>query len=657
MARTKKAPANKAATRKAANTTAPRIASRPAGEGLTAVTAAIEAGDAPRALVAALDAWRAARAPALADLVDALAGRIAAPAVADDLAWTKLAVTKDPMVLGSLLGSLGELPVSFLPNAAQQLAAFPDDPRIGRAAMTWIVDPPTQSSSTYPFWTQLYKLLERLGDTRVIGAIDERLALPMEASKQFPKAKTKKPSQFWGKYYAALAKTKQALAARPAATADKAAIGKLAKLAAKLPAAAPPAITGGSKPTPSKASKAEAGPPLARALAHATKQQVPETIAALLDAWRDRRAPALADLIDRATALLPSYRETLPVEAKAAHAAWQAAFDRDPAGELPRLLRHIHAGGAAAATEHVVALSTLPDDPRIAMRLAELASNINISPERAQYWKSTWELIARIRDPRVIAPLLQDFGGFAGTYYDHHRSGRRILGDFVLAPQPPPSLDAADHKLVNQLAAALAKIVPPHLERERTLVADVVASWDDDGPRLVYADWLMERDNLRGNLIVLACKQHRTNKLTKAEGKQHAELRGRFRMPVYLHGPFSDFKLTLERGLPSKIEATWNESPISWRYLPGDPLLPCLQEIRFATHDRRGRPAVDDLARVMLDPSATRLTRVVDVPNDVDSTSSDPRFEPGSDGFQLANALEPLVKAAWKRDGRTFLRR
>ena len=60
---------------------------------------------------------------------------------------------------------------------------------------------------------------------------------------------------------------------------------------------------------------------------------------------------------------------------------------------MPSLVRHIRVGGAAAATEHVVALSTLP---------AELAVNNNISPERGQYWKSAWELIARTRDTRVI---------------------------------------------------------------------------------------------------------------------------------------------------------------------------------------------------------------------------------------------------------------
>lgn len=624
---------------------------------LDAVAKALTAGKAATALSAALEAWRAARAPALADLIDTISAKLAAPPIASDLEWTKVAVARDPLVLGPLLASVRDLPVSFLPTVVQKLDAFPDDPRIAAAARDWILDPPTQSSSTYPFWTGLYKLLERLADARVIAAIDERLALPMEASKQFPDAKAKKPSQFWGKFYAALEKTRAKLEQQSPASVDRAAIAKLGKLAGtlKVAAATTAKVTGGA--STDQASRAEAGPPLARALAHATAGRVPETIAALLEAWRDKRAAELADLIDRATRLLPSYRATFPVEPKAAHTAWHAALVRDPAGELPRLVRHLHAGGAAAATEHVVALSTLPDDPRIASRLAEIANTHTVSPERAQFWKTSWELIARTRDVRVIAPLRQGFADFTGTYYDHHRSGRRLVGPFVLAEPPPSPLDAADFKLIGRVAAALDKHVPAHVERERMLLADIVAHWDDEGPRLVYADWLIQQDHLRGHLIVLACKQAREGTLSASEQKQLRALRGGFRSPAYLHGPISDFEHVLDRGLPTRLEVNWRASQITMRHLAGDLMLPLLDVIDLAgCHDDRGRPFPEDLARVMLDPTATRLVRVTQVPNESVDRQRDPRFEM-QDNSRLADALEPLVKAQWKRDGRDFLRR
>lgn len=636
---------------KTANKTAANQPAAKAKPDLDGIAEAISKGDAAAALLAALDAWRAARSPELADLIDVLDTRIGFPPIADDLAWTEVAFSKNPLALGRLLSMIGELPASFLPTAIGKLAAFPDDPRLGTAAAGWILEPPTVSTSTYPFWNGLYKLLERIGDTRVIAAITKRRKMAQPKTKKWAGDKNPKPSQFWDKFYAALDKTKVALAALSPPVADKG-IARLDKQARKLPMAEGKAVK-----VAVTTKSAHQGPPLTRALAHATKQLLPETIAALLDAWRAKRAPELAELIDRATALLPTYRATLPAAPKPAAAAWQAAFDRDPAGELPLLLRHVHVGGAAEATEHVVALSTLPDDPRIAMRLAELATNITISPERGQYWKSTWDLIARTRDTRVIAPLRQDFDDFSGTYYDHHRSGKRLLGDFLLAVPPPSPLDAADHKAINQLSAALDKIVPAHLTRERALIADIVANWDDEGPRLVYADWLLERDHICGQLIVLSCKLARDKQLSKSETKQLAMLRGGFRAPAYPFGPFSDFKHVIDRGLPSQLSVTWNANPITWRYLPGDPLLPCIDVIDFETPDRRGRPAAEEVARVMLAPSATRLVRLTNVPNELIGGRSDPRFEPTTGGDRLADALEPLVKASWKRDGKTFLRR
>jgi uncharacterized protein (TIGR02996 family) len=38
---------------------------------------------------------------------------------------------------------------------------------------------------------------------------------------------------------------------------------------------------------------------------------------------------------------------------------------------------------------------------------------------------------------------------------------------------------------------------------EDKLLAEVYASPDDDAPRLVYADWLQERDDPRGEFIAL----------------------------------------------------------------------------------------------------------------------------------------------------------
>jgi uncharacterized protein (TIGR02996 family) len=62
---------------------------------------------------------------------------------------------------------------------------------------------------------------------------------------------------------------------------------------------------------------------------------------------------------------------------------------------------------------------------------------------------------------------------------------------------------------------------------EQHLIADVYAHPDDDGPRLVYADWLEERGDPRGELIALQCRQgldeageRRVRALVKAHGRK-----------------------------------------------------------------------------------------------------------------------------------------
>jgi uncharacterized protein (TIGR02996 family) len=164
-----------------------------------------------------------------------------------------------------------------------------------------------------------------------------------------------------------------------------------------------------------------------------------------------------------------------------------------------------------------------------------------------------------------------------------------------------------------------------------------VEDWTDDGPRLVYADWLSERDHPRGEAIVLSCKR---SALTSAERKRLDALFGAIHSPAYVFGPFSDLTFDLDRGLPARIQAEYSNSALTWRRLVGDPLLPALETIDMRElNDKRGQPLPDDLAAVLLDPTAVRLTRVEALPR------------------TLAEPLVPLVKAKWKLDGKTLVRR
>jgi uncharacterized protein (TIGR02996 family) len=73
----------------------------------------------------------------------------------------------------------------------------------------------------------------------------------------------------------------------------------------------------------------------------------------------------------------------------------------------------------------------------------------------------------------------------------------------------------------------------------RELLAAVMAAPDDDGPRLVYADWLIERDDVRGEFIALQC--------AIARGEAHAGDLARERELLALQGQGWLAELGLQR--------------------------------------------------------------------------------------------------------------
>src|SRR5262249_14420353 len=127
-------------------------------------------------------------------------------------------------------------------------------------------------------------------------------------------------------------------------------------------------------------------------------------IDAMVAHWRTSRSPAVGDLVERANRLLPGWDRPLARTEKEIHAAWEDAC-AEPAARMPQLLMHLVEGPIKEVEMRLVDLANLPDDPRIARRLGELAYGCYVSPERTQFWKSFWELVARHRDRRVVAPL------------------------------------------------------------------------------------------------------------------------------------------------------------------------------------------------------------------------------------------------------------
>src|SRR5581483_5277256 len=94
----------------------------------------------------------------------------------------------------------------------------------------------------------------------------------------------------------------------------------------------------------------------------------------LVVVWRELRAPVLAAAIEKLTRQLPPAK---PMDSRSRsiprlHQLWlETAATRQPA-HLPALVRGLLAPVPAQIAERVQALAAWPDDPRIALALAEL---------------------------------------------------------------------------------------------------------------------------------------------------------------------------------------------------------------------------------------------------------------------------------------------
>jgi len=224
--------------------------------------------------------------------------------------------------------------------------------------------------------------------------------------------------------------------------------------------------------------------------------------------------------------------------------AWLAS------GSLPELADAISTVGERLAPRH-------PDDPHLgALRRVEA---IRTPLELTMLQEPTWPLH---RDPRVqrlalrwleearfstgpdatgayvrIVNALTDARGaeaqprlaalFAAVRADAahplRRDGTSILRALARAVTkehaPPPPLSAEGRALLDAIVAGVAPSGRPMavLRDGDELLAAVWADPARDEPRLVYADWLSERGDPRGELIVLQCERARRGGLLPSE--------------------------------------------------------------------------------------------------------------------------------------------
>jgi uncharacterized protein (TIGR02996 family) len=182
---------------------------------------------------------------------------------------------------------------------------------------------------------------------------------------------------------------------------------------------------------------------------------------ALLRAWAHYRSPGLAQAVAALTRRLA--RRLVPIEdAQTWH---QVAACRDPRTVAALLAAPWRRDRPSLLRRKLLALQAFPPDPRLAAFGEEVLAHFpSVRPGSDKTREAAGRLLA-LHGPMPLGPLHGD-------------------------PAPDPAIE--------ELAARVC--AQPDLEA--SLLAAVVASPDEDGPRMVYADFLSERGDPLGESMM-----------------------------------------------------------------------------------------------------------------------------------------------------------
>lgn len=283
--------------------------------------------------------------------------------------------------------------------------------------------------------------------------------------------------------------------------AEPAAKAKTSTKAAPAPPVKPPS----AKSAPVVAPAPAADSPLGRALDAVAKtlpKSPEEALDKLLEAWRVRPAAELATLVT----LLANAHTGAKFEGSSQ--AWTKAAKASTSVGRSSLLPALREGKIADVRARVTAASKWGPDPRVGDALAAILREVPFTSDGSfAFWDTVWDAVAAQKDPR-FAPLFEELPRKWNVRETLKLRLTRALASVAKKLPPAVALTAAERAQVSALEAALVALQPAAPKGARTeaaLLADVYAHPDEDGPRLVYADFLEEKGDPRAELIQLQC--------------------------------------------------------------------------------------------------------------------------------------------------------
>jgi uncharacterized protein (TIGR02996 family) len=351
-------------------------------------------------------------------------------------------------------------------------------------------------------------------------------------------------------------------------------------------------------------------------------------IAELLAIWRRTRAVEVADLIDSATRLLPRADHPLldSYEEDPGHAAWMRVWSDEAqrAIAMPRLLQNLFMQWDRRIEERLAAIAGTPPDPRVARQLARRVHALT-EPASARAGAA----IARNAADATAWTAL------AGVYSELEDSWGTARRDAFAFTREAPARHPLTEDEQARIAAIAAQIAPLQIDRTEWELVDAIAEHpDDDGPYLVYADWLQNQQHPRGEYIALAC-QKRAKGLSAALARRLAALES---IP-YLAGPIDDIASTRRRpnarGIDRDLDVMFSATELMWREAARHPLARAIRKLSFVGMDREQR-----LEGIAVFAAAAPKLRQLDVLSRT-----------------FANRLAQRLGGEWRADGDSVVRR
>ncbi|MFO0551240.1 MAG: TIGR02996 domain-containing protein [Polyangiaceae bacterium] len=244
----------------------------------------------------------------------------------------------------------------------------------------------------------------------------------------------------------------------------------------------------------------------------------PAALRAALEAWRSARTPRLADLVDRLSAVVTPTRPFAKTKSvKARTEAVLAALKKKNELELGGVLEQPWPGKWQDAEPVLEAVCAQPPDPRVAVALARL---IDAAPydtwTTGRFWNRVLNRIVSLEDVRVVPILESAFERPRSSYFRDTKA--RIKSSIAtLHAREPVTLAEAELAVVVAIEAHFATDVHRASQKSRgeaEMLAEIYARPDDLALRQVFADFLVERGDPRGEHIAIG--------LARREGRADA---------------------------------------------------------------------------------------------------------------------------------------